>query len=744
MATIRAPFNFVPLSSNVYFPEWANLISQDIPFSDGMSGAIELKITAESPIFVRNGHTKKDAEDKDETYKSFSKTDDGRYFIPATSIKGAIRNVLEIMSFGRMNLDRRAMFAQREWDNNALYPLKKQQNSFHCGYLRRKGNDYEIVDYGKPYRIGHDRIDDYVGGHVFKNHFAKASHFDILHETKIGNDSFDPKTAAFKYELVKGIKLTDLYFDYDDEHIAEYNENRLKVSSIGNIRGDIVFTGQPDQWMYPRPIKMTPGAGKFYDFVFVTPEEEKLYSIKEKYFEYFEFIYKDSADWKHAKQELNRKGIPVFFRLNGKTIKDFGLAYLYKLPYDKTPYDLLPPDHKNEEKLDMAECIFGRSNKNNSLKGRVQFSNAFSDDAQPDKSYILTLGSPKASYYPIYISQDGRNNIVANYRTYNDGLLSGWKRYPVRQDNHPCGYHDDYNPNLDTIIYPVKSGATFTGKIRFHNLRPAELGALISAITFHNTPDCHHQLGQGKPYGFGKVKINTKLLGEHEGKELELMTMFEGLMGSSWAQNQTIKELLTMAHDGIVQSQNDLFTYMNMSMNRNDNEFNNAKQRKEYLESFTALSGHSKLPVSLYSNFEEKKKELEKEEQRIQEEKERLEEVHKKEEEERYRQKKLEERKEQGLVFLNETYPNDASKFKVQDFNGAKKRIDQYLKKVKLKSIPEDQIYHLDECLERLYKTAPSKELQSWKDFSSKQIWENVKRWTSDEVTKQIFEKIIN
>ena len=103
MPTIRAPFNFVPLSSNVYFPEWANQISQDIPFSDGMSGIIELKITAESPIFVRNGHTKKDAEDKDETYKSFSKTDDGRYFIPATSIKGAIRNVLEIMSFSKMS-----------------------------------------------------------------------------------------------------------------------------------------------------------------------------------------------------------------------------------------------------------------------------------------------------------------------------------------------------------------------------------------------------------------------------------------------------------------------------------------------------------------------------------------------------------------------------------------------------------------------------------------------------------------
>ena len=48
MATIKAPFNFVPLSDKIFFPEWADQISQDIPFSDGLSGTIELKITVSS------------------------------------------------------------------------------------------------------------------------------------------------------------------------------------------------------------------------------------------------------------------------------------------------------------------------------------------------------------------------------------------------------------------------------------------------------------------------------------------------------------------------------------------------------------------------------------------------------------------------------------------------------------------------------------------------------------------------
>lgn len=102
---IHAPFNFVPLSDKVFFPDWADQISQDIPFSDGISGTIELKITAKTPIFVRNGHTKEDAENKNDEYKSFSKAPDGRYFIPATSVKGCIRSVLEILSFGKISLN---------------------------------------------------------------------------------------------------------------------------------------------------------------------------------------------------------------------------------------------------------------------------------------------------------------------------------------------------------------------------------------------------------------------------------------------------------------------------------------------------------------------------------------------------------------------------------------------------------------------------------------------------------------
>ncbi|MBF1590676.1 MAG: hypothetical protein HXO19_06140, partial [Prevotella shahii] len=95
---IKSPYNFVPLSEEVYTPSWANLISQDVPFKDGVSGKIRLRITAETPIFIRNGQ-KQDKEkdrnkneqttkqDADKKPQKFSQTRDGRFYIPATSIK---------------------------------------------------------------------------------------------------------------------------------------------------------------------------------------------------------------------------------------------------------------------------------------------------------------------------------------------------------------------------------------------------------------------------------------------------------------------------------------------------------------------------------------------------------------------------------------------------------------------------------------------------------------------------------
>ena len=102
MSQVKSTYNFVPAPSEdqVFKPDWADKVSHDVPFEDGESGEIEVVITAETPIFIRNGHAKGT---EDNEFSNANINGEKKYFIPATSLKGMTRNVLEILSFSRLN-----------------------------------------------------------------------------------------------------------------------------------------------------------------------------------------------------------------------------------------------------------------------------------------------------------------------------------------------------------------------------------------------------------------------------------------------------------------------------------------------------------------------------------------------------------------------------------------------------------------------------------------------------------------
>lgn len=577
MNRIKSPFNFVPVSDKVYFPEWSNQVSHDIPFSDGESGYIEVELAAETPIYIRNWHSKEEEDSKQDNYKSFCKDPQGRFFIPASSFKGEIRAIMEILSFGKMHIDTSMAFAQRDWDNKALYPLKdvKVQQTIRCGYLKYIKGNYSIIDHGTPKRINHKEIDAYINlvkpmaGNIMAKHFSNNSGFKLDKPV----DSIDPKTAEFKYELLKGINLKDLSFSYVDDRKAA-----VRYDPAGNIQGNIVMTGSSNQWK-----ERGKNNGKFYEFVFPAEEGEK-YPLKEELINEYRFIYSDNNLFKELTTNKIQQ-IPVFFRVEGNSIKDFGLAFMYKLPYRHTPDSLLGKDHHNSD-YDLAETIFGRADKdrNSSLKGRVQFSHLFATEYKEGNDVRLTLAGPKASYYPMYLKQTG-----GNYKTYNDddAILAGRKRYVVRNGIWSRTSTD----NVDTVFRPLEAGSKFKGKIFFHNLRPVELGALLSALTFHNTKDCRHQIGLAKPYGYGRVKVcvsNGTLVND----QVWYMSEFEREMSkfkSDWCNCEQIEELIALAMPVTVDD--DRFDYMQLDM-AGQNEFVNAKKEKEYLHLHTIVIGH--------------------------------------------------------------------------------------------------------------------------------------------------------
>jgi CRISPR-associated protein (TIGR03986 family) len=581
---ITAPYNFVPLNEEVFYPDWSEHVSHDVPFEDGESGEIEITIEAKSPIFIRDS---KDGE----KFCHHQST----HYIPGSSIKGMVRNILEIMSFSKMSNDsfNDDTYAVRDLSSAKNFYMKQMQEEKFCGWLVKEGDKLFIEDCGTPARIHLNQI-DYAFGIEFAKYF-NSNIFDAQNK--------EHKTAKYKYELLGGthkkIKVSDIYKSktnpkYDTREFCTYQKDGKE--------GTLVLTGQPTK----RKDTGKMGDGKGFEFVFF--ESRKKIEVTTNVWENFLFAYfdkretepKESPDWSFWKEKLESgEKVPVFFQKNMNAIAHFGLSYLYKLPYKHSIKDGIPASHFSS-KPDLTQIIFGYVDKDEqkALKGRVQFSHFKAIKGAIElKPRSAILGSPRASYYPIYVKQNA-NKLFTTYM--NDNFsISGWKRYPVHKGVQVTTTDDTGNTYVATTFCPLKEGVIFEGKLRYHNLKKAELGALLSALTYHDTRNCYHNIGLAKSLGYGKIKISIKNIKDIASylKEFELHI---GEQIENWENSVQIRELLSMAMEQDNQ-QNSKLRYMKLE------EFaKNKSQTKDYLRPYTELDNIKAIKVSSFISEEER------------------------------------------------------------------------------------------------------------------------------------------
>ena len=330
----------------------------------------------------------------------------------------------------------------------------------------------------------------------------------------------------------------------------------------------------------------------------------------------FKFIYLDhdenniSEDWKFWRNKLEKgHKVPVFFNRTGNAgVKHFGLAYMYKLPFEYSTQELLPYRTYTDKfaHKDLAETVFGTTDEiAGILKGRVMTSHAFSENAVPyERPFKEILAEPKASFYPFYLDQEGNRN---KYRTYmnNTTMLRGYKRYPAHKTIKEGIYNQEQlgNANIFSHFIPLKAGAEFTCKVRFHNLRKMEIGGLLSAITFHGSNDqFFHSIGGLKAFGYGKIaiKVDDKLKALKHSKN-EYLSEFERHMNQhqqGWINSATLTELLAIAQNPSTDEVNQSLVSPRIKLpdvSRNEaNEFVNYKNEALFLEKYSVINGSSK------------------------------------------------------------------------------------------------------------------------------------------------------
>jgi len=600
---VTAPYHFVPLSKWTCLPSWSANISHDQPFADGISGQLDIKINNHSPLLIGSN-------ERDANVVNFIKDPTGQPYIPGSSLRGMLRNVLEIASFADMNFVDDARFGARDISNSKMnYATFYKKHNVVSGWLNFK-DDWFFSEV-ENVEVKYDELD---GINSKTDPITKYEEFSI--EDEINFSTYDKE----KKRNNKTVKIT----------YAKLIDNKDK--STNNIKkGHIVFVGA----MHNNDYKKC----KVGDYIFFQPKEnDKKTILKSEIVRDFEISHKlYGGEYKHKnivlgkdkitlyeylqKRQNSKYGIPVFaLKDKGGNITALGLAKMMKIAVPNGIHNLLNQhksiDQNNADEIkarrvDLVQAIFGmtRNAAGFSLKSRLSFSDAPIQGNYRELNDLnsTVLGGPKASYFPAYLEQttdkNGRCRSYQDYFTHN-AQLSGWKRYPVRDIKKlKLPPPPNENKNVAVHLKPLDTGACFNAKLRFHNLKKAELGAILWALSFGDQDNTYHSLGMGKPYGLGQITLKVKSQ-NHQTCSNEslshqaLITCFTDYMDEQyqqafkeghWSESAQIQNLLAMVTP-VANTQE--FDYMSLQ------EYTKSKNSKNAL-ALLAFKGISRKAVQL-------------------------------------------------------------------------------------------------------------------------------------------------
>jgi len=532
---ITAPYRFTPVNSKVSRREEPET-PLNIPVVGNLSAVLDVVWQVETPLLIG------DADAKGKTTVPFKLGNS--HAIPGASLRGAIRAVTETVAFGRMfQIHRHQRFALRDF----LHPTYKEFITsgqgipgLQAGWLTKSNSGPQIT----PCDWGYVRVTDIIGSSaeddirawIQKDRSAKYATTGVDWQTATAFTLMQP--FAFK-----GIDHDrKLYAAAPSSQTGSYVfSGRLPGAKKGAIRKqfEYVFLDTPATAM-----PLHPDAWERFETTNCKPSQNKRAP--------------DGA-WKEFHRLYEAGGrVPVFFvgGLDDSAAPgfSFGLTRLYRMPHAASVGDLLlntAEAHRPAEceagklvlKPDFVEHLFGYVYEPKELafghgvgartadytppvevarKGRVSFGFAKPEpEAQfrlwPEAGPIETImGAPKPSFAPFYLIGTEKDYSASGEKGWPQ--LAGRKRYIARfrsdEDDPSAPLRAALEGQNAAVAGEVKShlrflapvgDAAFAGRIRLHNVSPAELGALLWALTFGGDGGCRHLIGRGKAFGAGQI-----------------------------------------------------------------------------------------------------------------------------------------------------------------------------------------------------------------------------------------------
>lgn len=512
MTQVHAPYHFVPLSQWVYSPDWAHQVSHDHPLQDGVDGIIEFELTNLTPLLVGAGSDRTNEHQPTDVH--WARDPQGNPIIPGSSLKGMLRNVLEIASFAKFSEADDTQFSFRDISNaETAYSKTLQDSDLQAGWLKYSAESKAWLFTPCQHTV------------LFSDDIERFTKVKIPNDR--GNDSRKPIGALEKYQTFqKNWPTHTLPFSLSERTLRGTKGKPVtvacaKLERTAELEGYPVFVGyRPGKKEYQHERL------NFHYLFYRAGNESQRWDSKE------DTLRISRMFAAHNEQLVNylkhsaypSMGIPLFVRKHKQSgkILAMGLAKMPRMPYEKSVGDLLLQQQKalnSASIFDLPGLMFGTlSHSGFSLKSRVAIGDALCrENKGTAKSTPVILGQPRASYLNAYLEQSQQQDQVSELKGYTTGnKIAGWKRYPAQNAfNAHLPADLQSKTNVQSRLELMQPGSRFTGRIVFHNLKPVELGALLWAITptrnEHDIAHFCHGLGHGKSLGAGAVQLTARL-----------------------------------------------------------------------------------------------------------------------------------------------------------------------------------------------------------------------------------------
>ena len=477
-------------------------------YGEKISGEIRLDIEALTPLFIGGNPL-------DKKY-SFAPIDSKSPILPGSSLRGMFKNIFKIVTCGAMRGRTETQQKGEDFTDEHIY--------FRC--LMAPGGSPKWMQ-GLKDLYDSRMVDDKDKNRNKKKaksrpgFLIKAADDGEYYIAPLKDKCSDRSIKFWQYEkdFNKQIKPRDSYVDWHDKNaycITGKNKNKkvIRYLSLDDINWSrnswIKFSDDEEVLSSYRNDRNRRGVN--------------LLDIKNKK---SGILTRDEVEQKTNKSHPEIETlVPCHFLVKDGLVTAFGHGQYFRIPYKKRISDAIPDEIKDSKIIDFADAVFGRES---FWASRVFFEDAKLDNDDEVKTLETAkahpLMQPNPTSYQLYLEQqpnkelnhwDSDNAKIRGYKMYWHNSFADWKasKYELDEDRKRVQKNQE---SLIKDLTPLNKGNKFKSKIRFENLNKIELGALLMVFDLNGKgSNAAYKIGQGKPFGFGSIKVKPTLYIEND------------------------------------------------------------------------------------------------------------------------------------------------------------------------------------------------------------------------------------